>query len=154
MFLNPNIFFNLNCNCSTLLDMRNLQEHVKKAFCCQELFWTFTVWINCSSDLKCFANSHHSASNFKRFSQSLEQFFLAVGQNNFGNKIPILFLLLLQFNEFSFANFTSMIRLNLSHFRPLCFRWRWRWGRTKLRSLYAIFLVQSSAFRTFERKTQ
>ena len=43
-----------------------------------------------SSDLKNFANSRPSASNFKSFSQSLEQFFLTVGQNNFGNKIPFL----------------------------------------------------------------
>ena len=68
--------------------MRNLQEQVKKAFCYQKLFWPFTVWINCCSDLKNFADSRPSASNFKRFSQSLEQFFLKVGQNNFGNKIP------------------------------------------------------------------
>ena len=39
-------------------------------------------------NLKNFANSQPSASNFKRFSQSLEQFFLTVGQSNFGNKIP------------------------------------------------------------------
>ena len=32
-----------------------------------------------------FANSRPSASNFKSFSRSLEQFFLTVGQNNFGN---------------------------------------------------------------------
>ena len=68
--------------------MRNLQEQVKKAFCYQKLFWPFTVWINCSLDLIFFANSRHSASNFKSFSQSLKQFFLTVGQNNFGNKIP------------------------------------------------------------------
>ena len=68
--------------------MRNLQEQVKKAFCYQKLFWPFTVWINCSSDLKDFANSRPSASNFKFFSRSLKQFFLTVGQNNFGNKIP------------------------------------------------------------------
>ena len=30
-----------------------------------------------------------SASNFKKFSRSLEQFFLIICQNNFGNKIPI-----------------------------------------------------------------
>ena len=43
------------------------------------------------SDLKNFANSRPSASNFKSFSRSLEKFFLtAVGQNNFGNKIPFL----------------------------------------------------------------
>ena len=71
--------------------MRNLQEQVKKAFCCQKLFWPFTVWINCSSDLKNFANSRPSASNFKSFSQSLKQFFLTVGQNNFGNKIQFFF---------------------------------------------------------------
>ena len=72
------------------LYMRNLQEQVKKAFCYQKLFWPFTVWINCSSDLKIFENSRPSASNFKSFSRSLEQFFLTVGQNNFGNKIPLL----------------------------------------------------------------
>ena len=38
--------------------------------------------------LKIFANCWPSATNFKSFSQSLEQFFLTVGQNNFGNKIP------------------------------------------------------------------
>ena len=55
--------------------MRNLQEQVKKAFCYQKLFWPFTVWINCCSDLKNFANSRPSASNFKSFSRSLEQIF-------------------------------------------------------------------------------
>ena len=70
------------------LDARNLQEQDKKAFCYQKLFWPFTVWKNCSSDLKNFANSQPSATNFKTFPRSLEQFFLTVGQNNFGNKIP------------------------------------------------------------------
>ena len=54
------------------------------------MFWHFTVWINCSSNLKHFTNSWPSASNFKYFSRSLEQFFLTVGQNNFGNKITFL----------------------------------------------------------------
>ena len=40
------------------------------------------------SNLKIFANSRPSASNFKSFSRSLEHFFPNVGQNNFGNKIP------------------------------------------------------------------
>ena len=75
MFLNPNNFSNLNSNCY-LLDLRNIQERVKKAFCYQKLFWPFTVWIN----------SLPSASNFKSFSRST--IFLTVGQNNFGNKIP------------------------------------------------------------------
>ena len=38
MFLNPDNFSNLNYNCSNLLDMINLQEQVKKAFCYQKLF--------------------------------------------------------------------------------------------------------------------
>ena len=68
----------------------------KKAFCCQKLFWPFTVWINCSSDLKNFTNSQPSASNFKSFFQSLGQFFLTVGQNNFSSKL--LFLRVVQKN--------------------------------------------------------
>ena len=35
-----------------------------------------------------FANYLPSATNLESFSPSLEQFFLTVGQNNFGNKIP------------------------------------------------------------------
>ena len=66
--------------------------------------------MNCYSDLKFFANSQPSASNFKRFSQSLEQFFLTVGQNNFGNKIQFLFnelavsLLLFEFENLEIEN--------------------------------------------------
>ena len=67
----------------------DLQEQFKKAFCYQKLFWPFTIWINCYSDLKNFANSRPSSSNFKSFSPSpLWQFFLTVDQNNVGNKIP------------------------------------------------------------------
>ena len=51
---------------------------------------TFQCLLNCSTDLKNFANSQTSASNVKSFSRSLEQFFLTVGQNNFGNKIPLM----------------------------------------------------------------
>ena len=80
----------MNCNCSIFWGLKNLQEQVKKAFCCQKLFWPFTVWIDCSSDLKSFENSQPLASNFKSFSQSLEYFFLTLGQNNFGNKMPLL----------------------------------------------------------------
>ena len=84
------IFSNLNSNCSNSLDIRNLQEQIKKAFSYQKLFWPSTVWINCSSDPKNLTNSRPSASNFNSFSRSLEQFFLTVGQNNFSNKIPFL----------------------------------------------------------------
>ena len=87
----------MNYNCSIFWDLRNLQEQVKKAFCYQKLFWPFTVWINCLSDLKIFAYSRPSASNFESFSQSLEQFFLTVGQYNFGNKIPLYCFLLPRF---------------------------------------------------------
>ena len=100
----PIIFSNFDFNCYNLSSLKNLQEQVKKAFCYQELFWPFTVWINCSSDLKNFENSLPSASNFKSFSQSLEQFFLTVGQNNFGNKIPFpRFLHWMQHNCFNFS---------------------------------------------------
>ena len=84
----------MNYNCSIFWDLRNLQEQVEKAFCYQKLFWPFTVWINCSSDLKFFANSLPSASNFKSFSQSLEQFFLTLWPNTKNNKIPFLQFLL------------------------------------------------------------
>ena len=76
-------------NCSNILALRNLQEQVRKAFCLKnfnDLLLFELIVLN--SNLKMFANSRPSASNFKRFSQSLEQFFLIVGQNNFGNKIP------------------------------------------------------------------
>ena len=53
------------------------------------MFWAFTVWKNCSSHLKNFAKSQLSVSSFKKFSQSLEHFFLTANQNNFGNKIPV-----------------------------------------------------------------
>ena len=63
----PIIFSNFDFNCSNLSSPRNLQKQVKKAFCYQELFLPFTVWINCSSDLKKFANSPPLAWNQKVF---------------------------------------------------------------------------------------
>ena len=73
------------CNCSNLSYLRNLQEQVKK----------HSVTKNCS-DLSLFEQIvlKPSASNFKFFSPSLEQFFsysTYIGQNNFGNKILLLF---------------------------------------------------------------
>ena len=52
------------------------------------MFWPFSVRMISFSDLKSFANSQPSFSNFKSISRSLETFFLTVGQNNFVNKIP------------------------------------------------------------------
>ena len=73
-----------------------IKGKVKKALCYQKLFRPFTVWI--LNELfwwsQIFANSQPSASNFKSFSRSLEQFFLTVGQNNFGNEIPFLIRIL------------------------------------------------------------
>ena len=84
----------MNYDCFNLFDVRNLQEQVEKGFCYQKLFWPFTVWTNCSCNLRNFAKSRPSASNFKSFSRLLEHFFLTVGQNNSGNKIPFLELIL------------------------------------------------------------
>ena len=54
------------------------------------MFWPFTVWTNCSSYLRIFANSRpSSALNFKCFLRSLRQFLLLVGQNNFRNQNTI-----------------------------------------------------------------
>ena len=38
MFLSSNIFSNFNSNCFNLLNLRNLQEQVKRAFCYQNFF--------------------------------------------------------------------------------------------------------------------
>ena len=76
--------------------MRNLQEQVKKAFCYQKLFWLFTVWINCSSDRKILLKSEAEGREFAKVLRSLEQFFLTVGQNNFGNKIPFFLIIIIQ----------------------------------------------------------
>ena len=62
----------MNSNCSNLLNLRNLQEQVKKGFCYQK---PFTVRTNSSCELKSFANSQPPASNFKSFFRSLEFFF-------------------------------------------------------------------------------
>ena len=60
-----------------------------------------------------FANS---ASNFKSSSLSLEQFFLTVGQNNFGNKIPILsfFLVLKSINRNAYALTNNLVADNIT----------------------------------------
>ena len=85
VFLNPYNFFLLE-----FYFIRFEKPPVKKSFrCYQNLFRPFTVWINCSSYLKNFAKSRPSEPRItKKILRSLEQFFLTVGQNNFGNKIP------------------------------------------------------------------
>ena len=117
----------MNSNCSNFLDMRNLQEQVKKAFCYQKLFCSFTVWINCFCDLKIFTNSRPSALNFKSFSWLLEQFFLTVVQNNLGNKIP--FLISKDEILFIFIVKYWVIGLTLRHFRLLMWPQFWIYGQ-------------------------
>ena len=119
----------MNFNCSNLLDMRNLQEQVKKAFCYCKFFWPFTVWINCSNDLKKFANSRPSALNFKSFSRSLEQSFLTVGQNNIGNKIPFLEYIQCTFSESDSNCRASYLFEQKLDLKPSFWCWR-RWDRT------------------------
>ena len=104
--------------------MRNLQEQVKKAFCYQKLFWPFTVWINCFSHLKNFANSRPSASNFKSFYRSLEQFFLtAVGQNNIGNKYNLWFHIFFTQTLFWYKGNDTAFGISFSSFPS----WWWTW---------------------------
>ena len=67
------------------LDMRNLQEQARKAFCYQKLFWPFTIQTNFSIPMisQVFVNSRPSTTNFI---SSIEQCFPTVRQNNFDNK--------------------------------------------------------------------
>ena len=82
----PIIFSNLNSNCSNSLYLRNLQEEVKKAFCYQNL------------------------QILSLQPRSLEHFFLTVGQNNFGNKIPFI-KNCWQFTDANFCKFDKSILL-------------------------------------------
>ena len=54
----------------------------------------------------------------KVFLESLEQFFLTVGQNNFGNKIPYLNLYLLHIQENFFPLFNPFKIKKLKNFKP------------------------------------
>jgi hypothetical protein len=66
--------------------MRNLQEQVKKAFCYQKIVHFLKKLFYWSQNFCKF--SAFSLEFQKFFPPSLEQFFLTVGQNNFGKKIP------------------------------------------------------------------
>ena len=135
-------------NFSNVLDLRNLQEQVKKAFCYQKLFWSFTVWINCSSDLKVFANSWLSASDFKNFSRSLEQFFLTEGQNNFGNKIPCFKLAIL----FSTSKNQNRAVMEAHRVRKGKNKWqsvKMKWGVWQTSINLLLLFPQDKGFRIF-----
>ena len=83
----------MNCNCSNLLDMKNLQEQVKKHSVTIKLIWLFTVWINCSSHLKIFEIlAWPSASNFK---SSITRIFFSDSRSEiFWKQNTIIYLLL------------------------------------------------------------
>ena len=96
-FSKSQYFFHLNYNCSNSLDKKNLQEHVEEKFCYQKLFGPFNVQTNCTSDCEYLLKLEAKSREFARILRSLEHFFLRVGQNNFGNKVP--FFILLQFHK-------------------------------------------------------
>ena len=74
MFVISNIFFQFEFLFVLIYFVwESSRNKLKKDFCYQKIFWPFAVWLNCSSDLKFFANVRPS-----------------VGQNNFGNKIPFI----------------------------------------------------------------
>ena len=100
MFPNPNIVFPILVLIHLIYQIwENSRNKFKKHSVYQKLFWPFTAWINCSSDLKIFENSRPLALNFKSFPRLLEQFFLTVGLNNFGDKITFLSLWLVFFSK-------------------------------------------------------
>ena len=63
---------------SNIDEMRNLQEQVKKAFCYQNFFWPFTVWINCFWKFSAFSFEFQKFFSITRtiFSQSRSEQFL------------------------------------------------------------------------------
>ena len=106
--------------------MRNLKEQVKKTFCYQKLFWPFTVWVNCSSNLKIFANSWPSSSNFKSFFSITRTIFSPLGQKTFGNKIPMNNVLpFLSFGIFFFIK-DSFLCLQSHQSNHYTYWWPWQ----------------------------
>ena len=71
MFPNHNNFSNFNSNFSNFYDMKNLQEYSVTKNCCSDLSLSELIVLVIASDL-----------------QKLWDFFLIVGQNNFGDKMP------------------------------------------------------------------
>ena len=83
-------------------------------------FRKYFLWNPYFSNLKNFANSRPSVSNFKSFSQSLEHFFLTIDQNNFGKKGSIRAEGRTIFAEF-FKKFRSEFRLKKKPALPFIF---------------------------------
>ena len=104
----PTFFYNSYFNWSNMIDLRNLQEQIKKSFLFQKLAWPDLLlfeWIV----LNFFAKAWPSASNFKSFFRSLKQFFLTVRRSEyFWKQNTIIFLL------------DSFYWTKISHIRKLC----------------------------------
>ena len=109
--------------------MRNLQVKVKKAFFLPKIVLTCNVWINCSIDLKCFANSRSSVSNFKSFSQSNKQFFLSW---------TMVYCLLPKLQWFKFLQSTELVTWLISFKVPLQI---WCWP-TNQKAEFQIFVLE------------
>ena len=106
MFLNPNIFFPIWILIALIyyiweisrnkLKKRSVTKNCSTFHCLNTLFfWSQNVYKFSAFSLE-----------FQTFfSRSLEQFFLTVGQNNFGNKIPFLLkkLYVTQLEKFKFT---------------------------------------------------
>ena len=107
MFLNANIFSKVNFNCSNLKDMRNLQEQVEKSILLPNIVLNFSLFEQIFLVIPKF---------LQIFFLILEQFFLKVGQNNFGNKLPFLTFSaeLCKYNERSGQSKTRMGKLWLN----------------------------------------
>ena len=95
------------------------------------MFGPFTVWINCSRYLK-------------SFSRSLEQFFLTVGQNNFGNKIPFLTNLFMLFKSCYYYSRATIIADNCFAVYQSPRRKLYQSPRRKYRAVIYIFGLAST----------
>ena len=99
------------------------------------MFWPFSVWINCSGDHKNFVNSHSSASNFKSFSQSLENFFSHSRSKRLAQVSQFLIYL-----HCTFLNAkTTIFRLHLSQSLIFCIKWKLSKKKTTVVSMSGMF---------------
>ena len=77
-------------------------------------------------DGKNFANSRRpSVSDFKSFSWSIKHYFLSVGQNNIGNKIP-LWILYLSLPELINYAFCIMHKYRITPIQYICWLLKWQ----------------------------
>ena len=75
------IFSNLNYNCSNVYDQEKISRNKLKNHSVSKNCTDLSLFEYISSGLRYFENSLPSASSFKSFSRSSEQFFLPVGRS-------------------------------------------------------------------------